>query len=128
MQHFSRRPLSAAVAAILAGVSGQVVAQVLDEFIVTAERRETALQQTPISVAAFSAETMELKGLETLEDILASSTKVLVDTDGGNNLLYLPLDQLMRRSSGAAGDRAVTSSVPLSSNVETRDLRERGSR
>ena len=66
--------------------------------------------------------------LETLEDILASSTKVLVDTEGGNNLLYLPLDQLMRRSSGAAGDRAVTSPVPLSSNAEPRDLRERGSR
>ena len=66
--------------------------------------------------------------LETLEDILASSTKVLVDTEGGNNMLYLPLDQLMRRSSSGSGDRGVTSSVPLSSNVEPRDLRERGSR
>jgi membrane protease subunit HflK len=65
--------------------------------------------------------------LETLEDILASSTKVLVDTEGGNNLLYLPLDQLMQRSSGSSGDRA-SSPVPLSSNVEPRDLRERGSR
>ena len=69
MSHFSRRPLSAAIAAILAGVSSQGAAQGLDEFIVTAERRETALQQTPISVAAFTADTMELKGLETLEDI-----------------------------------------------------------
>jgi membrane protease subunit HflK len=65
--------------------------------------------------------------LETLEDILASSTKVLVDTEGGNNIMYLPLDQLMQRSSGSAGDRA-SSPVPLSSNVEPRDLRERGSR
>jgi membrane protease subunit HflK len=65
--------------------------------------------------------------LETLEDILASSTKVLVDTEGGNNLLYLPLDQLMRRSPSSA-DRAGTSAVPLSSNMEPRDLRERGSR
>jgi iron complex outermembrane receptor protein len=69
MEHFSRKPLSAAVAAILAGVSSQSLAQSLDEFIVTAERRETALQQTPISIAAFTADTMELKGLETLEDV-----------------------------------------------------------
>jgi iron complex outermembrane receptor protein len=69
MEHFSRKPLSAAVAAILAGVSSQGMAQVLDEFIVTAERRETALQQTPISVAAFNADTLELKGLETMEDV-----------------------------------------------------------
>jgi membrane protease subunit HflK len=65
--------------------------------------------------------------LETLEDILASSTKVLVDTEGGNNLLYLPLDQLMRRSPGSSSDRP-SNPVPLSSNVEPRDLRERGSR
>lgn len=65
--------------------------------------------------------------LETLEDILASSTKVLVDTEGGNNMLYLPLDQLMRRSTGSSADRA-SPQVPLSSNVEPRDLRERGSR
>jgi iron complex outermembrane receptor protein len=41
----------------------------LDEIIVTAERREMDLQDTPISVAVFSAETMELKGMETIEDI-----------------------------------------------------------
>jgi membrane protease subunit HflK len=35
--------------------------------------------------------------IETLEEILRSSTKVLVDTKGGNNLLYLPLDQLVQR-------------------------------
>jgi iron complex outermembrane receptor protein len=69
MEHFKVRPLSAAVATILAGISSQGMAQVLDEFVVTAERRETALQQTPISIAAFNADTMELKGLETIEDI-----------------------------------------------------------
>ena len=35
--------------------------------------------------------------IETLEEILGNSTKVLVDTEGGNNMLYLPLDQLMQR-------------------------------
>jgi iron complex outermembrane receptor protein len=65
-----QQALSTAIATILAGLSTQALAQGgLDEMIVTAERRETALQQTPISVAAFSADTMELKGLETLEDI-----------------------------------------------------------
>ncbi len=44
--------------------------------------------------------------IETLEEILRTSTKVLVDTEGGNNLLYLPLDQLMQRRPSAAGRRA----------------------
>lgn len=37
--------------------------------------------------------------LETVEAILANSTKVLVDTKSNNSLLYLPLEQLMQRRS-----------------------------
>jgi len=35
--------------------------------------------------------------LETLEAILSTSTKVLLDTEGTGNLIYLPLDRLMDR-------------------------------
>ena len=81
MSHGSHRQVAAAVAAILAGVSGASFAQSLDEIVVTAERRETSLQQTPISIAAFSAETMEVKGLETLEDVAAFTPNL--DIKGG---------------------------------------------
>jgi membrane protease subunit HflK len=42
--------------------------------------------------------------LDTLTEVLSDSSKVLVDVDGGNNVMYLPLDQLMknRASSGDA--------------------------
>jgi membrane protease subunit HflK len=40
--------------------------------------------------------TRERLYLETIEEIYANSTKVFVDADGGNNLLYLPLDQLVQ--------------------------------
>lgn len=39
--------------------------------------------------------------IDTLEAVLHKSSKVLVDTKGSNNLLYLPLDKLMQRSSGS---------------------------
>jgi len=49
--------------------------------------------------------------LETLESILASSTKVLVDTDdSGSNLIYLPLDRLIDRRSNEAVPGSVTRS------------------
>jgi membrane protease subunit HflK len=35
--------------------------------------------------------------LDTMQKILGQSNKVLVDVKGGNNLIYLPLDQLMKR-------------------------------
>lgn len=39
--------------------------------------------------------------LETMESVLANSSKVVVDVEGGNNLMYLPLDQLMQRGAEA---------------------------
>ena len=37
--------------------------------------------------------------LDMMESVLNNSSKVMVDVEGGNNLLYLPLDKLMERSS-----------------------------
>jgi len=39
--------------------------------------------------------------LETMQQILGSTSKVIVDSKGGNNLLYLPLSDLMKMSSNA---------------------------
>lgn len=60
--------------------------------------------------------------LETLEEILKNSTKVLVDTEGGNNLLYLPLDQLTQRRRGSTNGAPIDS-LPLTDNVTPRDQR-----
>src|SRR5262245_20387729 len=72
--------LATAIGAALAATHA-AKAQQLEEIIVTAERRETSLQDTPISIATFSEETMELKGLETLEDIAAFTPNL--DIKGG---------------------------------------------
>ena len=42
--------------------------------------------------------------LETMQQIFSSTTKVMIDAKGGNNLLYLPLDKLIAQS--AAGELA----------------------
>jgi len=41
--------------------------------------------------------------IETMESVLSNTSKVMVDVDGGNNLIYLPLDKLLenRQSSEA---------------------------
>lgn len=56
--------------------------------------------------------TRERLYIETLEAVLSNSTKVLVDTEGGNNMLYLPLDQLTQRSNAARSQAASAESVP----------------
>ena len=44
--------------------------------------------------------------LDTMQEVLSNAAKVLVDVEGGNNMMYLPLDKLME-SSGRAADRRV---------------------
>ena len=76
-----------AVGAVLAGASPMAFAQQspgLEEIIVTSERRETALQDTPISVAAFTAESMELQGIETLEDVATFTPNLDIKGSRGN--------------------------------------------
>ena len=34
--------------------------------------------------------------LDTMQKLLANNSKVLVDVEGGNNVMYLPLDKLMQ--------------------------------
>ncbi|MEE4380028.1 MAG: FtsH protease activity modulator HflK [Candidatus Competibacteraceae bacterium] len=60
--------------------------------------------------------TRERLYLETMEQILGSSSKVLVDVESGNNLFYLPLDKLLQ------GDKRSTDTYrePPSSDEQSR--------
>ena len=69
--------------------------------------------------------------LETVESVLADSNKVMVDVDGGNNMIYLPLDRMLQnrdvsRSALEKADRLIDQT--LNSNFNTNDLNPRSSR
>jgi membrane protease subunit HflK len=49
--------------------------------------------------------------LETMQDIYSRSSKVMVDTRGGNNVIYLPIDKIMQQ---AAQDAGKSSGAPAS--------------
>ncbi|HAZ78852.1 MAG TPA: FtsH protease activity modulator HflK [Porticoccaceae bacterium] len=51
--------------------------------------------------------TRERLYIDAIEQVMSDSTKVLVDTEGGNNMLYLPLDKLV--SQGTSGTPARSS-------------------
>ncbi|MDY6947859.1 MAG: FtsH protease activity modulator HflK [Pseudomonadota bacterium] len=82
------------------------------------------------------AVTRERLYLETIENVLASSKKVVLDTQGGgsNNLIYLPIDKLLeqsRRAPRVAGDSTsltVESTDPGDTTTVTGDRRTRGTR
>src|SRR5262249_48969650 len=73
------------------------------------------------------AVTRERLYLETLEAVLASSKKVIVDTKGGNNMIYLPLDKLMEQSRSTAPTGTVTvRPVVPENNAQVDSQRSRG--
>ena len=51
--------------------------------------------------------------IDALESVFSNSSKVMVDVEGGNNLMYLPLDQLsnQRASSPIIEQDAVDTAV-----------------
>ena len=48
--------------------------------------------------------------LETMQQIMSSTSKILLDAKGGGNLLYLPLDKIMQMSAGALPEGTTPSS------------------
>jgi len=68
--------------------------------------------------------------LETMEQVLGSSTKVIVDTKGTGNMIYLPLDKLLEQRGlpRAATDTPPTIRLEDGSPVETPDPRARRDR
>ncbi len=79
--------------------------------------------------------TRERLYLEAVESVYASSNKLLIDVEGGNNLIYLPLDQLIKQRStdtsvGSVQDR-FSSDDGLNNQpggLTTRSERSRGNR
>ncbi|GAA69425.1 FtsH protease activity modulator HflK [Pseudoalteromonas sp. BSi20429] len=62
--------------------------------------------------------TRERLYIDAMEEVLGSSSKILVDVKGGNNMLYLPLDKIMDKQGTATR-------VALPSSSDIQDLRNK---
>ncbi len=71
--------------------------------------------------------------LETIEQVMSGASKVLIDTKSGNNMLYLPLDQMIRQQKESRAQSAPATSdsgvaAPKSSSASERPQTGYGSR
>lgn len=55
--------------------------------------------------------------LETVERVLGNSNKVIMDVQGGNNVMYLPLDRLLQGGRAADAPAALQPTAPASSTT-----------
>jgi membrane protease subunit HflK len=106
--------------------------------IANAEGEAARFRQVLAEYSKAPAVTRERIYLETLQQVLSSTSKILVDTKASGNLLYLPLDKLMQQTgAGGAPDTqsaprpAAEPSLPGDPGARSRDSlrsRERGER
>ena len=61
------------------------------------------------------AVTRERLYLEAMETVLGSTSKVLIDNDSGNSLMYLPIDQLVNQNRSGGGGNSLNGDSPLNS-------------
>ena len=76
------------------------------------------------------AVTRERLYLETIEQVLGSSAKILVDVEGTGNMIYLPIDKLIEQRSPARGPTDTPPTIRLEdgSELEAEDPRARRER
>jgi len=63
--------------------------------------------------ARFPGVTRDRMYIETMEQVLSSTTKILIDQKGSGNVIYLPLDRMLQQGAGAAAAGPVSNLQPL---------------
>ena len=74
--------------------------------IANAEGEASRFKQVLVEYDKAPAVTRSRMYLDTVQQVLSSTSKIMIDAKGGNNLLYLPLDKLMQ-AAGATAPAAV---------------------
>jgi membrane protease subunit HflK len=100
--------------------------------IANAEGEASRFRQVLAEYAKAPAITRERIYIETLQSVLSSTSKILIDAKGSGNLLYLPLDKLMQQAGVAgltesqASQRTPDAALPMEPGPRSRDtLRNR---
>jgi modulator of FtsH protease HflK len=104
--------------------------------IANAEGEASRFKQVLTEYAKAPAVTRERLYIETMQQVLASVNKIVLDYKGSGNLLYLPLDKLMQQASSANPSEAQAAQRPSEPAApeagprsrETLRNRERGER
>ena len=92
------KPLAAAL--ILASYgSGSMAQAVLEEVIVTAQKRAQSIQDVPISITAFSGDFLEANGIQIIEEVarVTPNFSIAKSTQAANSRIQI-------RGIGAAGN------------------------
>lgn len=73
-----------------------------DQVVAKAEGEAERFEKLLVEYNRAPAVTRERLYIDAIESVMANSTKVFVDVEGGNNMMFLPLDKIVSNSSAAS--------------------------
>jgi membrane protease subunit HflK len=80
--------------------------------VATAEGDASRFRQILVEYSKSPAVTRERMYLETVQQIMSSTSKVMIDAKAGGNLLFLPLDKIIQMSASGAIDLGQAPKTP----------------
>ncbi|HDZ10184.1 FtsH protease activity modulator HflK [Pseudohongiella sp.] len=97
-----------------------------DEVVARSEGEAYRFEQLLTEYALSPEVTRERIYIDSIQEVLRNSSKVLIDVEGGNNMMFLPLDRMMQQAGTGAMGSGVTS-LQLN-NQQLRELADQVSR
>ncbi|MCB1669590.1 MAG: FtsH protease activity modulator HflK [Gammaproteobacteria bacterium] len=90
------------------------------EVIARAEGDASRFNQLLTEYSKAPEVTRERLYIDAIEDVMTNASKIMVDVEGGNNMMYLPLDKILEQ-----GERNAASSALPNTSRELQDLANR---
>lgn len=84
-----------------------------EEVIARAEGDASRFEQLYVEYQKAPQVTRQRMYIEALQDVMTASSKIMIDVEGGNNMLYVPLDQLIQQGASGASGRTPNSTQEL---------------
>jgi len=95
-----------------------------DQVVAKAEGEAERFNRLLVEYTKAPRVTRERLYIDAIESVMANSSKVLVDVEGGNNMMFLPLDKLVSQASASSNQLSRSSGGDLSPDV-LREINER---
>ncbi len=93
-----------------------------DQVVARAEGEAERFEKLLVEYSLAEEVTRDRLYIDALQSVFANSSKVMIDVEGGNNMMYLPLDQLTRNRGTVGGDVQIDQT--MMDNAVERILRE----
>ncbi|MDE0063136.1 MAG: hypothetical protein OXU72_10150, partial [Gammaproteobacteria bacterium] len=87
MTRFIVRALPALLTAVVLAAN-TAHGQVIEEVLVTAEKRAGTVQETSIAITAYGSEELDLRGIEELEDLQFSAPNLVISHNSQSPVTY----------------------------------------